>query len=272
MAVTAFSFFLPDLIDKPLWVLEVISDSRYIGHTLLLAFLVAFAFAIKKRVYGLFAICGMISHLLLDTGGFIPWFYPFKGYDFPNVGYHGIVTWYNVAGTLAEMAFVVIVVAFVVFLVLSFSSWAGKRCKPRARRVSQSTPSSERETVGSSAQNGHGLPCENHPAPSWLGPIPGCIRYALFTRRKAYVLADPWHSGPQPEHTLCRTLAGKGLRGSPVQYPRNFCFGLRTATALITSLLLSVIAGPFFGQPSVLHDKDGKREHRNEHHPCDFSV
>jgi membrane-bound metal-dependent hydrolase YbcI (DUF457 family) len=142
-AVTAFSFLLPDLIDKPLWVLGVFSDGRNIGHTLLLAFLVALAFTIKKRVYGLFAICGGISHLLLDTSGFMPWFYPFKGYDFPNVDYHGIVTWYNVAGTLVEMAFVVIVVAFVVFLVLSFSSWVGKRCKPRARHVSQSTRSSD---------------------------------------------------------------------------------------------------------------------------------
>lgn len=145
MAVTAFSFLLPDLIDKPLWVLGVISDGRYIGHTLLLAFLVALAFALKKRAYGLFAICGVISHLLLDTSGFMPWFYPFKRYDFPNVDYHGIVTWYNVAETLLEMAFVVIAVSVVVFLMLSFSSWAGKRCKPRARHVNQSTPSSDVE-------------------------------------------------------------------------------------------------------------------------------
>jgi membrane-bound metal-dependent hydrolase YbcI (DUF457 family) len=145
MAVTAFSFLLPDLIDKPLWVLGVISDGRYIGHTLLLAFLVALAFALKKRAYGLFAICGVIAHLLLDTSGFMPWFYPFKRYDFPNVDYHGIVTWYNVAETLLEMVLVVIAVSVVVFLILSFSSWAGKRCKPRARHVNQSTPSSDVE-------------------------------------------------------------------------------------------------------------------------------
>jgi F0F1-type ATP synthase assembly protein I len=144
-AVTAFSFLLPDLIDKPLWVLGVFSDGRNIGHTLLLVFLVAFAFSLKKRAYGLFAVCGGISHLLLDTSGFMPWFYPFKRYDFPNVDYHGIVTWYNVAETLLEMAFVVIVVSVVVFLVLSFSSWAGKRCKPRARHVSQPTRSSDVE-------------------------------------------------------------------------------------------------------------------------------
>ena len=142
MAVTAFSFLLPDLIDKPLWVLGVFSDGRNIGHTLLLVFLVASAFSFKKRAYGLFAVCGGISHLLLDTSGFMPWFYPFKRYDFPNVDYHGIVTWYNVAETLLEMALVVIAVSVVVFLILSCSSWAGKRCKPRARHVNQSTPSS----------------------------------------------------------------------------------------------------------------------------------
>ena len=59
--------------------------------------------------------------------------------------YHGIVTWYNVAETLLEMASVVIVVSVVVFLILSFSSWAGMRCKSRARHVNQSTRSSDVE-------------------------------------------------------------------------------------------------------------------------------
>jgi hypothetical protein len=35
LLVTGFCFLLPDLMDKPLWVLEVISDGRYMGHTLL---------------------------------------------------------------------------------------------------------------------------------------------------------------------------------------------------------------------------------------------
>jgi F0F1-type ATP synthase assembly protein I len=144
-AVTAFSFLLPDLIDKPLWVLGVFSDGRNIGHTLLLVFLVAFAFSLKKRAYGLFAVCGGISHLLLDTSGFMPWFYPFKRYDFPNVDYHGIVTWYNVAETLLEMAFVVIVVSMVVFLILSFSSWVRGRRNPRVRGTGKSARSADME-------------------------------------------------------------------------------------------------------------------------------
>jgi F0F1-type ATP synthase assembly protein I len=145
MAVTAFSFILPDLIDKPLWVLGVISDGRYIGHTLLVAFLVAVAFSIRKRVYGLFAICGSMSHLLLDTSGFIPWFYPFKRYNFPNVDYHGIVTWRNVAGTLLEMVCMVILVALVVFLVLSLSSWFRGRRHPRVHGAGQSARSADME-------------------------------------------------------------------------------------------------------------------------------
>lgn len=143
--MTAFSFLLPDLIDKPLWVLGVFSDGRNIGHTLLLVFLVAFAFSFKKRAYGLFAVCGGISHLLLDTSALIPWFYPFKGYDFPSEDYHGIVTWRNVAGLFLEMAFVVIMVAVVVSLILGLSSWVKERRNPKARGGGQSTQSSDVE-------------------------------------------------------------------------------------------------------------------------------
>jgi len=143
IAVTAFAFLVPDLIDKPLWMLGVISDGRHIGHTLLVATLVAVAFSLKKRFYGLFAICGSISHLLLDTSGLVPWFYPFKGYDFQEVDYREVVTWHNVAGLLLELALVLIVVAVAVFLVLALSSWlkgrgnqgvqgsAGRSAEPR---------------------------------------------------------------------------------------------------------------------------------------------
>jgi hypothetical protein len=144
-AATAFSFLLPDLIDKPLWVLGVFSDGRNIGHTLLLVSLVALAFSLKKRVYGLFALCGGISHLLLDTSGYIPWFYPFKGYDFPTVDYREIVTFANVVETLVEMAFVVVVVSVAVLVILSFSSWVNKRRKPAVCPVSQPARSADKE-------------------------------------------------------------------------------------------------------------------------------
>ena len=140
--MTAFAFLLPDLIDKPLWILGVISDGRYIGHTLLVAFLVALVFSLKKRVYGLFAICGWISHLLLDIRGFVPWFYPFKSYDFPSVDlpwdHHLVRRSLHAAraGLLCS-----IVVSAVVSLILSFASWVRGRRHPEARDVSQSANS-----------------------------------------------------------------------------------------------------------------------------------
>jgi hypothetical protein len=141
LLVTGFSFMVPDLVDKPLWVLGVISDGRFIGHTLLSVSLVAIAFSIKKRVYGLFALCGGMLHLLLDTSGFIPWFYPFKGYEFPTVDFHHIVTLPNVIETLAEMVLVVLVV----FLALSLVLWLRQRRKASICRASQSDETAGRE-------------------------------------------------------------------------------------------------------------------------------
>jgi hypothetical protein len=145
IAVTSLAFLLPDLIDKPLFVLGVISDGRYIGHTLLLVFLVALAFTLQKRVYGLFAVCAGMLHLLLDTRGLVPWFYPFKNYDLPSFDWHQILTWFGVAVTLVELVVAIIVVSVAVSLVLSFSSWVKERIQPRIREVSQSAASIEVE-------------------------------------------------------------------------------------------------------------------------------
>ncbi len=59
-----------------------VGGGRYIGHTLLSVLLVSVAFSLWKRKHGLAALVGGISHLLLDLGALVPWFYPFKGYDF----------------------------------------------------------------------------------------------------------------------------------------------------------------------------------------------
>jgi LexA-binding, inner membrane-associated putative hydrolase len=79
--VTVFCGILPDLIDKPLAALGI-GGGRYIGHTLLFAVLVVVAFSLWKRKYGLAACIGLMSHLLLDLNGLVPWFYPFKDYNF----------------------------------------------------------------------------------------------------------------------------------------------------------------------------------------------
>lgn len=78
--VVAFSSLLPDLIDKPLYLLGI-GDGRYVGHTLLFVFLVAAAFSLRNKLYGLSVIFGAISHLLLDWGNVL-WLYPFVNYDF----------------------------------------------------------------------------------------------------------------------------------------------------------------------------------------------
>ncbi len=145
MGVTAFAFLVPDLIDKPLWILGAISDGRFIGHTLVVAAVVALAFSLKKRVYGLFAICGSILHLLLDIRGFVPWFYPFKDYNFPSVDYHGIITWYAVMFTLLELAVVLAFVCAGVSLILILGSWVRGRRHPEARAVSRSANSMHAE-------------------------------------------------------------------------------------------------------------------------------
>jgi hypothetical protein len=130
MAVTSSAFLLPDLIDKPLYILGLITDGRFIGHTLLLVFLVALAFTLKKRVYGLFALCGGMLHLSLDITGFMPWFYPFKSYNFPSFDFHQTLTWFGVAATLVELAVVIIVVSVGTSVVLNFSSWVKGRIQP----------------------------------------------------------------------------------------------------------------------------------------------
>jgi hypothetical protein len=80
--VTVFCGILPDLVDKPLDMFGI-GSGRFIGHSLLFVVVVIAAFFIWKRKFGLAALVGLGSHLVLDLNSFIPWFYPFKHYDFP---------------------------------------------------------------------------------------------------------------------------------------------------------------------------------------------
>jgi len=79
--VVAFAALLPDLVDKPLYLLGI-GDGRYVGHTLLFICVVVAAFSFKNKIYGLSALFGSVLHLLLDLGGFVPWLYPFISHDF----------------------------------------------------------------------------------------------------------------------------------------------------------------------------------------------
>lgn len=83
--VTIFCGILPDMVDKSLQVFEI-GGGRYVGHTLLFVGVVALAFFLWKRKYGLAALVGGLSHLVLDLNALVPWFYPFKEYDFYDEG------------------------------------------------------------------------------------------------------------------------------------------------------------------------------------------
>ena len=141
LAVAAFSFILPDLVDKPLWVIGVFTDGKNIGHTLFTTFLVGLASSLRKSVYGLVALFGGMAHLLSDTSGLVPWFYPFKTYDFPSVDWHRILTLGNLAWTMLEMAVVAIVVSMAVLLIPTLFSWV------RGRRIARATASQSSESV-----------------------------------------------------------------------------------------------------------------------------
>lgn len=117
LAVVAFSFLLPDLLDKPLWILGI-GCGRFVGHTLLFVFLVALIFSLKRWTYGLSALAGGMLHLLSDVGWFIPWFYPFVQYNFPEWGFWDAFEWYQVAGLFTELAMVMLI-ACVVFWLLN---------------------------------------------------------------------------------------------------------------------------------------------------------
>ena len=84
LAVTGLCALLPDLVDKPLYLMGATSCSRYAAHTVLFVLLVAVAFSLKSRLLGLSALFGGVLHLVLDSGYFVPWFYPFVRYDFPE--------------------------------------------------------------------------------------------------------------------------------------------------------------------------------------------
>ena len=130
LAVTGLCFLLPDLLDKPLWLLGI-GMGRFVGHTLLFVFLVAFVFFLRKRTYGLFALVGGMLHLLSDVGYLIPWFYPFVKYDFPQPKFWETFTLGNVIGTFMELALVILLVILAVSLLRWLSSRRKGQGKPR---------------------------------------------------------------------------------------------------------------------------------------------
>jgi len=109
--VTIFCAILPDLVDKPLAALGI-GGGRYIAHTVLFAVTVAAIFFLWNRKYGLAAITGLMSHLLLDLNSLVPWFYPFVDYNFPG-GRFSFSDWLKDYVTFSKVGYELIIVVLV---------------------------------------------------------------------------------------------------------------------------------------------------------------
>ena len=76
----------PDVVDKTLCqVLHLTPCGRMFGHTLVGLGLSALVVGLiwGRRAAWSWAL-GYLAHLLGDSHGFVPWLYPFVGYDFPQ--------------------------------------------------------------------------------------------------------------------------------------------------------------------------------------------
>jgi len=75
----------PDIIDKSISY-SITGHSRYIAHSLMFDLIICgfivLIFRKKPKIWRAF-IFGWQMHILLDVKGFMPWFYPFKTYNFP---------------------------------------------------------------------------------------------------------------------------------------------------------------------------------------------
>lgn len=80
----AVASLLPDIIDKPLRLLGITTCGRYIGHTLLTGVLISFLVYLftRKKLLATSILFGFVLHLLEDSRGFVPFFYPFVKYEF----------------------------------------------------------------------------------------------------------------------------------------------------------------------------------------------
>ena len=84
LPATVIGGIFPDIVDKTLCQgLHITPSGRMYGHTLLGLFTTTTAMLIlfgrkKATAWGL----GYLGHLLGDSGGFVPWFYPFTTYYF----------------------------------------------------------------------------------------------------------------------------------------------------------------------------------------------
>ena len=78
-----FGSLIPDIIDKPLFLLGV-ADGRFFSHNILfvlISFLIIHLFTRGNKSVSLPFLSGLASHIILDLP-FVPLFYPFISYNF----------------------------------------------------------------------------------------------------------------------------------------------------------------------------------------------
>ncbi len=126
--VAVFCGVLPDLVDKPLGAMEM-GDGRYVAHTLLFVFLVSAAFALWKWKFGLAALVGGMSHLVLDMNAQVPWFYPFKDYTWYDDGFSfsKFLEKYLSTSEVGEELLIVAAVGAAILPFLLFFRWRSQR-------------------------------------------------------------------------------------------------------------------------------------------------
>jgi hypothetical protein len=109
MVFVMIGSILPDIIDKPLFLLGLAPSGRYISHTLI--FFVATSIAtylITRNKFATLALSfGMATHFFGDVFHFVPWFYPFVNYDFKP---YAILGWDPIAITAEIVGFVLLVI------------------------------------------------------------------------------------------------------------------------------------------------------------------
>ena len=116
MWVVLFTALLPDIVDKTMWWLGL-GAPRYVGHSLLFLALVVFLFSLRGKRGSLAALLGGGSHLLLDSGEFVPWFFPFVSYSFlhrefdPSMFFSNLLDSFRVYGSHIRMGHELIWVA-----------------------------------------------------------------------------------------------------------------------------------------------------------------
>lgn len=120
LAPTVLGALYPDILDKTLCqVLHVTPNGRMWGHTLLSVgistlFVRAAAGPRAARSW----VLGYMGHLLADTAGTIPWWYPFRSYAFePSPGFAEILEHYFEDRRKVALELVLLLWALVAFAV-----------------------------------------------------------------------------------------------------------------------------------------------------------